>query len=167
MFRRWFLLGSLILVVGGLVKAEILQLAWPPLSFQAPASAESAEAESAEVVFITAEALKKRLDLGEEILVGDVRRKASYDKLHLPGALSLPMDDHPRWAPTLSKDVPLVLYCACEGDESSARAAREIRKRYRHERVMVLQGGLGSWVDAGYPIFEKKPPASLPKVRLQ
>jgi rhodanese-related sulfurtransferase len=162
MFRRWFLLGFLLLVFGGLVKAEILQLAWPPLSFQAPASAESAE-----VVFITAEALKKRLDLGEEILVGDVRRKASFDKLHLAGALSLPMDDHPRWAPTLAKDVPLVLYCACEGDESSARAAREIRTRYRHEQVMVLQGGLGSWVDAGYPIVEKKPPASLPKVKLQ
>jgi len=159
MRRRLFLLAGLLLVGGGLVKADLIQLRWPPL--QAPASAESTE-----VAFISSEDLKRRLDLGEEIVVADVRRKDAYDKLHLAGALSMPMDDHAQWAPSLSKNVPLVMYCACEDDESSKRAAKEIRSRYGHAKVMVLHGGLGGWVDAGYPIVERKPPSSLKKVNV-
>lgn len=162
MRRRFFMFGGLLLIGLGLVKAEIIQLSWPPAALQAPASAESTE-----VTFISTEELKKRLDLGEEIVVADVRRKDSYDKLHLAGAVSMPMDDHAKWGPQLSKDVPVVLYCACEGDESSSRAAREIRKRYRHQKVMVLMGGLGGWVDAGYPIVEKAMPASLQKMKVE
>ncbi len=162
MRRRFFLIGGLLLIGVGLVKAEIIQLSWPPAALQAPASAESAE-----VVFLTSEDLKRRLDLGEEIVVADVRRQDSYAKLHLAGAVSMPMDDHAKWGPQLSKDVPLVLYCACEGDESSSRAAREIRKRYRHQQVMVLKGGLGGWVDAGYPIVERAMPAGLTKMKVE
>ena len=161
MRRGWLLVGTLLMLGGGLVKAGILQLSWPP-TLQTPASAESGE-----IAFITAAELKKRLDLGEEIVVADVRRRDSYDKLHLAGALSLPMDDHPKWGPTIAKETPLVMYCACEGDESSLRAAHEIRKSYRHYRVMVLKGGLGSWVDAGYPVVEKKLPASLQKMKVE
>jgi len=162
MRRLAFLLVGLLLVGGGLVKAEVIPLHWLPFVGQAPASAESAE-----VAFITSEELKRRLDLGEEIVVADVRRKDSFDKLHLAGALSMPMDDHAAWGPSLSREVPLVMYCACEGDESSMRAAREIRKRYGHPKVMVLQGGLGGWVDAGYPIVERKLPASLQKMKVE
>ncbi len=162
MRRRLFLLAGLILLGGGLVKAELLQLRWPPISGLPTASAESTE-----VAFISSEELKHRLDLGEAIVVADVRRKDSFDKLHLAGALSMPMNDHAQWAPTLSKDVPLVMYCACEGDESALQAAREIHKRYGHRKVMVLQGGLGGWVDAGFPIIERKLPAGLKKMKVE
>ena len=161
MRRGWLWVGAVFLLGGGLVKAGVLQLTWPP-TLQAPASAESTE-----VAFITPAELKKRLDLGEEIVVADVRRRDSFDKLHLAGAMSLPMDDHAKWGPTIPKQTPLVMYCACEGDESALRAAREIRSSYRHHRVMVLKGGLGSWVDAGYPIVEKKLPAGLKKMKVE
>jgi len=161
MRRGWFWVGAVLILGGALVKAEMFQLSWPP-AFQAAANATATE-----VVFITPEDLKKRLDLGEEIVVADVRRRDSYDKLHLAGAMSLPMDDHAKWGPTIPKETPLVMYCACEGDESSMRAAREIRQSYHHQRVMVLKGGLGGWVDAGYPIVEKKPPSSLKKMKVE
>ncbi|MNR75414.1 molybdopterin biosynthesis protein MoeB [compost metagenome] len=161
MRRGWLLVASVLVLGAGLVKAGVLQLTWPP-TFQAPANAESGE-----VAFITPAELKKRLDLGEEIVVADVRRRDSYDKLHLAGALSLPMDDHAKWGPTIAKETPLVMYCACESDESAQRAAHEIRRSYRHNRVMVLKGGLGGWVDAGYPVVEKKLPASLQKMKVK
>lgn len=161
MRRLVYLALGLLLLGLGLVKAEILHLGWPPrLALQPPA-----EAGPSEVSFISPADLKRRLDLGEEILVGDVRRRDSYEKLHLAGAVSLPMDDHPTWGPKLLADQWLVLYCACESDESSAQAAREIQKVYGHSRVMVLRGGLGGWVDAGYPIVERKVPASLQRVK--
>lgn len=158
--RRIVYLSLGLLLLGlGLAKAEILHLGWPP-------RLASAEAVPSEVSFIHPEDLKRRLDLGEEILVGDVRRRDSYDKLHLAGAVSLPMDDHSTWGPKLLEDQWLVLYCACESDESSAQAAREIQKVYGHSRVMVLRGGLGGWVEAGYPIVERKLPASLQRVKV-
>ncbi|GEM_PF-861101 len=162
MRRFLYLLGVLLLVTGGLVKLDMLQLGWPPRF----ALSAAVRAEAVEVAFIGPEALKKRLDQGEDVLVADVRRRASYDKLHLEGAVSRPMDDHAIWGPELAKDQLVVLYCACESDTSSADAARELRKRYGHDKVMVLEGGLGGWVDAGYPIVEKKIPAGLRKMKV-
>lgn len=160
MRRGVLLIAGLLLIGGGLVKAEVIP--WPWTSLSEPATA---NATVSETPFITAEELKRRMDLGEEIVVADVRRKDAYDKLHLAGALSMPMNDHPKWASKLSKEVPLVLYCACDGDESALLAAKEIRRRYGHPKVMVLKGGLGSWVEAGYPIVERKPPTGLKKIK--
>jgi adenylyltransferase/sulfurtransferase len=157
------LAGILVIVMGALVKLNLLELDGSALfPRETPALAE-AEA----VTFIGPEELKRRLDLGENLVVADVRRRASYDKLHLAGAVPLPMENHPSWGPSLALDRPLVLYCACENDETSAEAARVIRARYRHNQVMVLKGGLGAWVDSGYPIVERKLPEGLQRMKVK
>lgn len=161
MRRHWILIVGLILVGGGLVQTGMIESTWPP-RFGTPAAP---PAEASEVLLISSEELKRRLDLGAEILVLDVRRKTAYEQLHLPGAISLPMNDHASWGPKLSKDVSVVLYCACEGDETSLLAARKIQQQYGHPQVFVLKGGLGDWVDAGYPVVERSLPPSLRKVK--
>lgn len=154
--------GILLLATAALAKLDLVEFGWPPrLGPPAPAMAEVSS-----VSFIAPTELKRRLDLGERLVIADVRRRASYDKLHLAGAVPLPMEDHPSWGPSLSKEQPLVLYCACENDETSAEAARVIRARYGHDEVMVLKGGLGGWVDAGYPIVERKLPDSMRRMKV-
>ncbi|CAN5662237.1 DedA family protein/thiosulfate sulfurtransferase GlpE [soil metagenome] len=47
-------------------------------------------------------------------------------------------------------DAPIVTYCDCPNDVTAARAAQILARRGRKTRV--LEGGLASWQDAGYPI---------------
>jgi hypothetical protein len=63
-----------------------------------------------QVTFITADAVKKRLDDGTPQWLVDVRTQASYDKSHLPGARSLPLEEFPERFVEIPRDIPVVLY---------------------------------------------------------
>ena len=46
-----------------------------------------------EIPRITADETKRRLDAGERILLVDVRGREAYDRSHIPGAISVPVND--------------------------------------------------------------------------
>jgi hypothetical protein len=62
------------------------------------------------VAFITAENVKDRLDKGTPQWLVDVRDRKSYDRSHLPGAASLPLEELPQRFIEIPRDIPVVLY---------------------------------------------------------
>lgn len=54
--------------------------------------------------------LKDPAKRGDFVLL-DTRDRASYEKGHIPGALSLPLEDLDRLSATLPRDRELVTYC--------------------------------------------------------
>jgi rhodanese-related sulfurtransferase len=57
-------------------------------------------------------AFKKLYD-ARDVLVVDVRDRASFDAGHIPGAISVPLNDVERRADELKKSgKPIVVYCA-------------------------------------------------------
>ena len=104
-----------------------------------------------EVTFITAEALKTRLDAGEYLCLIDERDFGAFDSAHIPGAqwcsYSLLESQIAREAPTTY--IPLVLYCS-RGAESISSVSTLQHLGYAH--VFVIQGGFVAWCAAGFPI---------------
>ena len=62
------------------------------------------------IEFIPATAVKQRLDAATPQVVVDVRDRDSYDKGHIPGALSMPMETFPARLTELPASTPIVLY---------------------------------------------------------
>lgn len=62
------------------------------------------------IAFITVDEVKQSLDVGAQQLIVDVRDRSAYEKVHLPGAVSIPLRDFPYRAVEIPRDVPVVLY---------------------------------------------------------
>jgi 3-mercaptopyruvate sulfurtransferase SseA len=60
--------------------------------------------------FISVEQVKQRLDAGASPLIIDVRSRSSYERAHLPGAMSLPLRELPQRFADVPRDRPVVLY---------------------------------------------------------
>ena len=60
---------------------------------------------------ITPEELKARLDEGEEIVIVDSRALKPYNVRHIPGAISMPLDEVEERADELPKNRTIVFYC--------------------------------------------------------
>lgn len=54
--------------------------------------------------------LKNRLDAGENVLVVDARSAGSYAALHIPGAISIPLDEVEARLDELPRDQDIVFY---------------------------------------------------------
>ena len=88
----------------------------------------------------------------EAVLVVDVREPQFYEMGHIPGAVSMPLATVRERAAGLAGDGrPIVTYCACVGDETSARAVLILRSEGIRD-VSVLEGGLLAWVRFGNPL---------------
>jgi rhodanese-related sulfurtransferase len=71
----------------------------------------------------------------------DARSRASYDRAHLPGAVSV-HDELP--------DGPLVTYCWSPGCNAATKLAAQLHAAGREVKEMI--GGFEYWVREGLPI---------------
>lgn len=76
------------------------------------ATEKSIPVKSSQVPRIKLQALKERLDAGENITVVDARSSFSYELEHIPGALSIPLAEIEARHDELSKEHKIVLYCS-------------------------------------------------------
>lgn len=112
---------------------------------------------------ITAAELKRRMDGGEPVYVVDLRPPGNVgeDRISLPGAVRLAPDEVLARKELLPKDRDIVLFCNCPGEASAASVAT-ILQGSGFPRARPLEGGLGAWRAAAYPlsttIVEPKPP---------
>jgi membrane protein DedA with SNARE-associated domain/rhodanese-related sulfurtransferase len=104
-------------------------------------------------VRVSPEALKRRLDAGEDLTIIDLRTllDVTATPYAIPGSRWLAataIDEHE--AEFLrSRDV--VLYCASAYDATSARVALQL-KRKGITRVRLLEGGLAAWMALNFPV---------------
>jgi NhaP-type Na+/H+ or K+/H+ antiporter/rhodanese-related sulfurtransferase len=120
----------------------------------APSPFEVASADEA----ISLGELRALQQVGAPVLLADVRRDAEWEQADTlaAGALRLsperPADDARRLA--LPVDAWIVLYCNCPNEETSGRAARELKRR-GFARARALVGGWKAIQAADFPLAPK------------
>ncbi len=64
-----------------------------------------------EVPRITAEELKDKLDRKADVIVVDARSKDSFERGHIKGAISMPLEDVEERHKELPRDKEIIFYC--------------------------------------------------------
>jgi rhodanese-related sulfurtransferase/DNA-binding transcriptional ArsR family regulator len=96
--------------------------------------------------------LRRRLSKGDVTLI-DVRPEAEYRAGHIPGALSMPVDQLGRRYREIPKHREVIAYCRGPYCVYSADAVKLLRKRgYRARR---MHDGVPDWRSAGHPVSLK------------
>ena len=111
----------------------------------------------ASVPRITVDALKRRMDEGEDFTLIDTRNPSAWSEsdLMLPGAIRVPLEDLEENLSRVPRDRPAVAYCSCPNEESSGALAKELEAR-GYDKIWALQGGFEAWRRAGYPIQTRR-----------
>jgi membrane protein DedA with SNARE-associated domain/rhodanese-related sulfurtransferase len=106
-----------------------------------------------QIVRISPEELKAKMDAKENILIFDMRNNLdrSMDPVRIPGAFHV-LPDHIQFRPEdIAVDREIVLYCTCPNEATSARAAVRLQ-RMGIIHVRPLQGGLDAWRERSLPV---------------
>jgi membrane protein DedA with SNARE-associated domain/rhodanese-related sulfurtransferase len=104
---------------------------------------------------ITVLELSRRIARGDQPSIVDLRGRGSLaqDRLSLPGAIQLTMDELFVRIQALPRDREIVLVCDCPGDAASTLAAGRLR-RMGFDRALPLEGGVEAWKNGGLPLVE-------------
>jgi rhodanese-related sulfurtransferase len=94
---------------------------------------------------VSPEQLKARLDRGDNVVVVDLRQASEYDAGHIPGAVSLFIEEVPLRLSELPTDVDIVFQC-WHGHTSLDVAAYVIQQGWPAGRIASLSGGMAGWV---------------------
>lgn len=98
--------------------------------------------------------LKSLMDAGADLTILFVGDEMTYDSGHIPGAIRAPIDGLEPAFKGVPKDKLIAVYCGCCAGRAggfSEDAARRLRKM-GYTRVLHLDGHLGAWREAGYPV---------------
>ena len=95
---------------------------------------------------ITVPELYERRD---ELQILDVRERDEWEAGHIPGAVFTPYHDL-RALPEIDPDAPVAVICA--SGQRAAVGASLVQRFGAREVLHVVDGGVGTWGRAGYPI---------------
>jgi len=98
---------------------------------------------------ISREELRRRLDAGDVVLL-DVRPQTEFASGHIPGAVSIPMDEIPARLAELPSGIEIVAYCRgpyCVLAPQSIEILKRLGRRARR-----LEDGFPEWQLAGLPV---------------
>jgi rhodanese-related sulfurtransferase len=105
---------------------------------------------------ITSKQLKEKLDLGH-VKILDVRTPAEFEEIHIEGSELMPLDRLN--AERLKTDgIERVIVCRSGGRASKAQQQLQSSGCKLFE---ILEGGIGAWDQAGYPVVRGKSAISL------
>jgi rhodanese-related sulfurtransferase/DNA-binding transcriptional ArsR family regulator len=93
--------------------------------------------------------LLRRVSAGQAVLV-DVRPTTEYEAAHIPGAVSIPVDELAARLHELPRDLQIVAYCRGVFCSFSHDAVRLLRSHDYH--AARLAEGVLEWRIAGYPL---------------
>lgn len=98
---------------------------------------------------LTAQEIKQRLTDGVNFLLVDLMPPSQYLLVHIPGAISIPLEYLHDVIPYLPHNREIVLYCTNEECEFSEIGAKKLRL-HGFRKVAIFGGGLAAWEQAGY-----------------
>jgi rhodanese-related sulfurtransferase len=106
---------------------------------------------TAHVPFMSMAELRTRVESGaNEFVVLDVREKDAYEAGHIPGARLLPRGQLELRVDKELPDPTARIVTCCEFGRISTLAASTLRTM-GFQRAVALDGGMKSWLEAGYP----------------
>lgn len=91
---------------------------------------------------IALEVLMDRMERGEVLLI-DVRPTAEYEKAHIPGAVSIPIDDLEKHLTSLPDDQDIVAYCRGPYCLMAARAVEIMKEKGLN--AFRIEEGVHEW----------------------
>ncbi len=104
------------------------------------------------VPFMSMAELRTRVErAGHGLVVLDVREKDAYEAGHIPGARLLPRGQLELRVDKELPDPTARIVTCCEFGRISTLAAATLRTM-GFERTVALDGGMTSWLEAGYPV---------------
>ena len=100
----------------------------------------------------TVNELRASLEHGQRPLLVDVRSASEFAAGHVPGSVSMPMEEAESRLEDIPKDAPVVLLC-----QSGSRAGM-VCELIQHERpnASVLDGGVDAWELAKMPLVSTR-----------
>jgi rhodanese-related sulfurtransferase len=105
-----------------------------------------------EVTVITRDELGKKRSEGEPFVLVDVLSHDHFERVHLPGAVNVPLDRIRELAPLLfGIDDEIIVYCAnlhCTASPTAAKLLEQIG----FTNILDFAGGIQEWLDAGLPV---------------
>ncbi len=110
---------------------------------------EQERAREAEFEELTLAELLEQLNRGEVVLL-DVRPPGEYEEGHIPGALSLPLEEIDRCWKELPQDKELVAYCRGPYCTLSDRAIQKLQEHGIEAKRLDV--GYPEWERAGFPV---------------
>lgn len=99
---------------------------------------------------ITPQKLQARLAQGDKVLVVDLRQSWEYHAGHIPGAMSLFIQEVPIRLNELPTDTDIIFQC-WHGHTSLDVAAFVIQQGWPAHRIASLSGGMAGWVQTYGP----------------
>jgi len=102
---------------------------------------------------LAVDALKQQLDVGEDVLMLDVRSAAEFvgEQGHIAAARNIPLDELPARLAELEDHKQRPIRLLCRTDRRSAQAAR-ILAEAGFADAQVIQGGMTAWRAKGWPV---------------
>lgn len=85
-----------------------------------------------------------------KLVVINALAKNYYDDCHIVGSISVPLDKIERYASTIDKKTPIVVYCASSHCPVSEKAWK-IFNALGFTHVWAYEGGMAEWCQKGYP----------------
>lgn len=82
----------------------------------------------------------------------DVRSPNDFRAQHIVGAINVPISRLEEDVQLLSKDRPIIVYCAIHDEERSMRTHVVQLLRARGYSAFALAGGLGAWTSSGFAV---------------
>lgn len=89
--------------------------------------------------------LKGRMDDHTPFILIDARDEEDFKKMHIPGAISMPVYDVEKLSDTLDKDREVITYCSGFMCDASTDAASILSKK-GFKKVSEYKGGIQDWV---------------------
>ena len=96
----------------------------------------------AQILEISPQELKQRLDTDASVFLLDVREQSEYDIVHLEGAQLIPLNTLPHHVDSLPEDQEIVVYCH-HGTRSLYATAYLHQNGFRDAKN--LTGGIDQW----------------------
>jgi rhodanese-related sulfurtransferase len=88
----------------------------------------------------------------QNYVIVDARPRDAYDKEHLPGAVSVPLDETDSYAGKFDKNQTVITYCGSFQCPISTKSAQEFMK-LGFKNVRDYKGGIKEWKEKGYPVY--------------
>jgi len=108
-----------------------------------------------EFATITSDELKKKLESDDDFVLIDTLGDMSYQRAHLPEAVSISAKDDDFVAnveaAVADKSVTVIVYCASFSCDLSPEAAQNLVDA-GFENVIDYEGGLRDWVESGFDL---------------
>jgi rhodanese-related sulfurtransferase len=95
----------------------------------------------------------------KQVVILDTRPASEYVAGHIPGALSVPVDDLRRRLKELTRDKEYVAYCRGPYCIYADRAVEMLRAHRRRARRLL--DGFPEWRSAGFPVSQGIEPGAL------